>query len=81
MTARVLGWLRSQIALYKDNIPAYIVTNDVDKARAASGALRGYEEILAALTAETQPPKDEDEDDYAGDPAARPTKEKAHAQR
>lgn len=75
VTARVLDWLRGQVKVYQENIPDYIVRNEIEKARAAAGALRGYEEILAALTAEPIEQETEPEAPFR-DPAARPTKEK-----
>lgn len=74
VTARVLDWLRGQVKVYQVNIPDFIVRNEIEKARAAAGALRGYEEILAALTAEPDKQEAEPEEPFR-DPAARPTKE------
>jgi regulatory protein YycH of two-component signal transduction system YycFG len=72
LTRAFLAWLEESIASYQRAIPKYIVRNKLDEAKAASGALEGYEEILAALTEESAKPIEEVEEVFI-DPASRPS--------
>lgn len=68
----MLGWLRERIAVYQRDIPKYIVKSKIEEARAASGALAGYEEILNAMMEEPQIVSTEDDEPFH-DPAERPS--------
>ena len=72
VTKLALAWMQDRIVAYRRDIPLFIVKNRIEDARAASGALQGYEEVLAAFMEEAPAAKDEAEEPFV-DPAARPS--------
>jgi hypothetical protein len=72
VTRKALEWLQDMITTYRRDIPSLVVRNRLDDARAASGALQGYEEILAAFLEEPVVVTPEVEAPFV-DPAARPS--------
>lgn len=54
-TKRFLQWLNDQITVYRSQVPEYVVKGDMDKAKAAAGGLRAYEEILMSFEPDAEP--------------------------
>jgi hypothetical protein len=67
-----LAWLADRIETFRRDIPLFIVANRIDDARAASGALKGYQEVLNAFL-EEPPPVEETVEEKFIDPASRPS--------
>ena len=72
---KLVDWLTSRSKAFLEALPQYIADNEIDKARAFTGALVAHNETLAAIMAEAEPKVEETEETFR-DPAARPTKEK-----
>jgi len=72
VSAAMIGWLRERISVYQRDIPDYVVRGRIEDARAASGSLKGYQEILGAIM-EDPPIEIATEVDDFEDPAMRPS--------
>lgn len=69
------AWLNGQVDAYRRKISDLIITEDLNKARTATGALKAYEEILMAF----EPPAAvaQEQDEPFTDPAERLSLRKA----
>ncbi len=70
VTKLALAWMEERIGTYRRDIPEFLVRGKDQEARAASGALKGYAEVLAAFTEEAPASVDIPEEQFT-DPAER----------
>lgn len=72
VTKTAISWLQQRIGFFQQEIPEYLVRNKLDEARAAAGALKGFQEVLVAFLEEPVLVAEEPEEKFT-DPATRPS--------